>query len=82
MVNYKIVNECMVPVNTPHGGYEAGYVERGGDILEIKTDQIVAQKLGMRKAKDLVRHLNFGGGFDGFTPAFFLAKREKIEGLV
>jgi hypothetical protein len=36
----------------------------------------------MRKAKDLVRHLNFGGGFDGFTPAFFLAKREKIEGLV
>jgi hypothetical protein len=72
----------MVPVNTPHGGYEAGYVERGGDILEIKTDQIVAQKLGMRKAKDLVRHLNFGGGFDGFTPAFFLAKREKIEGLV
>jgi hypothetical protein len=82
MVNYKIVNECMVPVNTPLGGYETGYVERGGDILEIKTDQIVAQKLGMRKAKDLVRHLNFGGGFDGFTPAFFLAKREKIEGLV
>jgi hypothetical protein len=25
----------------------------------------------------MVRHLNFGGGFDGSTPAFFLAEREK-----
>jgi hypothetical protein len=31
----------------------------------------------MRKAKEMVRHLNFGGGFDGHTPAFFLAEREK-----
>jgi hypothetical protein len=25
----------------------------------------------------MVRHLNFGGGFDGSTPTFFLAEREK-----
>jgi hypothetical protein len=31
----------------------------------------------MAKAKEMVRHLNFGGGFDGSTPAFFLAEREK-----
>jgi hypothetical protein len=31
----------------------------------------------MSKAKEMVRHLNFGGGFDGSTPAFFLAEREK-----
>lgn len=74
MVNYKIVNERMVDVNSPIGGYSAGYVERGGDILETKTDQIVKSGLGLRKAKELVRHLNFGGGFDGFTPNFFLQK--------
>lgn len=77
MVNYKIVNEQLVPVDTPLGGFETGYVERGGDILETKTNQIVLKGLGMRKAKEMVRHLNFGGGFDGFTPEFFLAEREK-----
>jgi hypothetical protein len=68
MVNYKIVNDKQL---IDIGG---GYVEQGGDILETKTDQIVLSGLGMRKAKEMVRHLNFGGGFDGFTPSFFLAK--------
>ena len=71
MVNYKIVNEHTISVTN-------NYVERGGDILEIKTDQIVKRNLGFNKAKELVRHLNFGGGFDGSTPAFFLAEREKV----
>jgi hypothetical protein len=72
MVNYKITNENqLIDIG-------AGYVERGGDILETKTDQIVLKGLGMRKAKEMVRHLNFGGGFDGSTPAFFLAEREKV----
>lgn len=71
MVNYKIVNDKqLIDVG-------AGYVELGGDILETKTDQIVLKGLGMRKAKEMVRHLNFGGGFDGSTPAFFLAERKK-----
>ena len=72
MVNYKIVNDKqMIDIG-------AGYVEIGGDILETKTDQIVLKGLGMRKAKEMVRHLNFGGGFDGSTPAFFLAERKKV----
>lgn len=71
MVNYKIVNDKQfVDIG-------AGYVEVAGDILETKTNQIVLKGLGMRKAKEMVRHLNFGGGFDGFTPEFFLAEREK-----
>lgn len=75
MVNYKIVNDKqMIDVG-------AGYVEIGGDILETKTDQIVLKGLGMRKAKEMVRHLNFGGGFDGSTPAFFLAERKKVVEL-
>lgn len=79
MVNYKIVNDNqLVAMDTPlRGADPMGYVERGGDILETKTAQIVLKGLGMRKAKEMVRHLNFGGGFDGFTPAFFLAEREK-----
>jgi hypothetical protein len=72
MVNYKVVNDKqMIDIG-------AGYVEIGGDILETKTDQIVKRGLGIRKAKELVRHLNFGGGFDGSTPAFFLAESAKM----
>jgi len=71
MVNYKIVNTGKI-INV--GG---GFDEMGGDILETKTDQIVVKGMRMSKAKEMVRHLNFGGGFDGSTPAFFLAEREK-----
>jgi hypothetical protein len=70
MVNYKITNEQMIDINT-------SYVEIGGDILELKTSQIVAEKLPMKKAKEMLRHLNFGGAFDGTTPAFFLQKIKK-----
>ena len=77
MVNYKIVNYEIV--NTGKiVDVDGGFGENSGDILETKTDQIVLKGLGMRKAKEMVRHLNFGGGFDGSTPAFFLAEREKV----
>ena len=65
MVNYKIVNAS------------GGFGEMAADIVETKTDQIVVKDMRMSKAKEMVRHLNFGGGFDGSTPAFFLAEREK-----
>jgi hypothetical protein len=65
MVNYKIVNERYIS--------NAGFMhEAGGDILETKTDQIIMFGVGLKKAKETIRHLNFGGGFDGETPAFFL----------
>jgi predicted metal-dependent peptidase len=72
MVNYKIVNTGKI---VDVGG---GFGEMGGDILETKTDQIVVKSMRMSKAKEMVRHLNFGGGFDGSTPAFFLAERKKV----
>jgi len=65
MVNYKIVNAS------------GGSGEMTADIVETKTDQIIIKRVCMSKAKEMVRHLNFGGGFDGLTPAFFLSKREK-----
>lgn len=74
MVNYKITNEQMVPFDTHLGGIDVGYICIGGDILELKTSQVVAEKLPMKKAKEMLRHLNFGGAFDGTTPAFFLQK--------
>lgn len=43
-------------------------------IVEQTTGQVVKEGLLSHDAKALCRHLNFGGGFDGFTPAFFLEK--------
>lgn len=71
MVNYKIVNTGKI-VNV--GG---GFGEMSGDIIETKTNLTVIKNMRMSKAKEMVRHLNFGGGFDGHTPEFFLAEREK-----
>ena len=73
MVNYRIKSTGnMVPADTPLGGTDHGYVEAAGSIIEIKTNQVVKTDMPMRNAKELVRHLNFGGGFDGDTPSFFL----------
>jgi len=71
MVNYKIVNTGQL---IRVGG---GFGEMAADILETKTDQTVVKGVRMSKAKEIVRHLNFGGGFDGQTPAFFLANPQK-----
>ena len=40
-------------------------------IFETRTDQYVAMSMPANEAKDLCRSLNFGGGFDGWTPSFF-----------
>ena len=56
MMNYKIVID-----------------PTGADILETTTKQIVNTKSLMNEdAKKLCRNLNLGGGFDGWTPAFFV----------
>jgi hypothetical protein len=42
------------------------------DILESKTGYIVKENLSHDEAKELARKLNFGMGFDGWTPEFIL----------
>lgn len=42
------------------------------DVIENTTEQVIMSNITLPKARELVRHLNFGGGFDGKTPAFFL----------
>ncbi len=44
------------------------------DILETKTGHIVKSDLSQNEAKEMTRKFNFGSGFDGWTPQFFLSK--------
>ena len=67
MMNYKTVNTHQV-INVGNG-----FAEIGADVVEATTNQTIKSNIGLSKAKALVRHLNMGGGFDGFTPAFFLS---------
>jgi hypothetical protein len=44
------------------------------DILEETTNQVIKSFPGSKfaEARAFMRHLNLGGGFDGFTPTFLL----------
>ena len=55
------------------------YKVENNNVVETKTNQIIASGITPAEAKAMVRHLNFGGGFDGNTPSFFLAN---TQGLV
>lgn len=44
------------------------------DIVETKTKYVIMQDICLIEAKDLTRKLNFGSGFDGWTPQFFLER--------
>lgn len=52
-------------------------IETGGknktyQIKETETDHIVATFKKNVDAKKMAKHLNLGGGFDGWTPTFFV----------
>ena len=72
MMNYKLVQTGMAVVPGTDGKFSGPVY----DILETSTDQIVLENVSghNNEAKRLCRHLNMGGGFDGFTPAFLLQK--------
>jgi hypothetical protein len=46
----------------------------GYNVLETGTDQIMKVCESQEEAKKLMKHLNLGGGFDGFTPSFIVSK--------
>lgn len=50
------------------------------DVLEEPTGQIIKSFPGDRfsEARAFMRHLNLGGGFDGWTPSFLL-KQVKLN---
>ena len=41
-------------------------------VLETRTNQVIGSFKEQQEAKKLLRHLNLGGCFDGYTPSFFL----------
>lgn len=67
MMNYKTINPVMEMVIAPT---DSGKMTV--DILETTTDQVIMTDVEITEAKKLCRHFNMGGGFDGFTPTFFL----------
>lgn len=47
-------------------------------INENATDQVIKTFTDMKDAKSFLRHLNLGGGFDGWTPTFLLKKFDVV----
>lgn len=41
-------------------------------VVEKATGQTIKRFDSKAEAKKFLRHMNFGGGFDGWTPEFFL----------
>lgn len=72
MMNYKLVQTGVADIHNTGGKY----ITQVYDIVETPTNQIIASNVPayLNEAKNKCRHLNMGGGFDGFTPAFFLEK--------
>ena len=69
MVNYKVTNY------TAKLSLPAIHL---ADVLEVPTGLTIRSQVPVGEARELCRHLNFGGGFDGYTPSFFLQKLEII----
>jgi hypothetical protein len=55
-------------------GTVSGYVHSTYEVVESGTRQVINTELTKNEAKAMARHLNMGGGFDGWTPSFFLAR--------
>ena len=63
MVNYKVTNYT-ADISNP--------ADISADVVET-----IEKGIPVAEARAQCRHLNFGGGFDGWTPAFFLEKPKK-----
>jgi len=78
MVNYKVqaTGDWAPTPSQTQPGAESGYFHSTYEVVELGTHQIIRSNLTQGEAKATCRHLNFGGGFDGWTPTFFLQNTE------
>lgn len=76
MVNYRVEKDDILTqaVTTMSDGRAKGF-----SVIENDSGHIIESGLSNTAAKALCRRLNFGGGFDGNTPAFFLKKIQKVK---
>jgi hypothetical protein len=74
MVKYKVqpTGKLAPTPSVTQPGAVSGYVHATYEVVETETNQVIKTDLTKNEAKSMCRHLNFGGGFDGFTPGFFL----------
>jgi len=65
------MSKCKMNYNLVEGKDKLNY-----DVLEEATNQVIDSFPGdkFKEARAFMRHLNLGGGFDGFTPTFILKK--------
>lgn len=70
MVNYKVKNYT-AHIDSPSSVH--------ADVVEVNTGHTIRSGLSVDKARELCRSLNFGAGFDGFTPSFFLQNNAKYS---
>ena len=73
MVNYRIEKDDILiqAVTTMSEGRAEGF-----SVIENVSGHIMKSGLSKAGARALCRSLNFGGGFDGWTPQFFLEKNK------
>ena len=45
------------------------------DLMETRTEQVIGTYSDVLKAQVAKTHFNRGGGFDGWTPSFFLKNK-------
>ena len=56
--------------------YKIEEIEDQYCIIENRSESIIRKYSDKNKAKKFLRHLNLGGGFDGWTPNFFVKSLE------
>jgi hypothetical protein len=47
------------------------YTGSHNKVIETQTGTVVYRNSNFKKVREMKRHLNMGGGFDGITPDFF-----------
>jgi hypothetical protein len=56
--------------------YSIKVKDKANVIFENSTEQEIISVSDFKNAKEIMRNLNMGGGFDGFTPPFFTINYE------
>jgi hypothetical protein len=72
-MNYKLVDSDDVLI-------EGIFMHETSNLIEVHTGLVIKTSVKKDEGRSLLRHLNMGGGFDGFTPAFFceIIKRKEV----